>query len=91
VNSVANPSLVIKKLHDAFISATKSCAETELRSRRRTRLVALSGHGRRMTPLRSLFVVPTLTFERLFAFLVLGHAGGNCCGSKGRKFQSGKM
>ncbi len=26
-----------------------------------------------MTPLRSLFVVPTLTFERLFAFLVLGH------------------
>jgi hypothetical protein len=27
-------------------------------------------------------VVPTLTFERLFALLVLGHAGDSCCGSR---------
>ena len=25
-------------------------------------------------------VVPTLTFERLFAFLVLGHGRRHCCG-----------
>jgi hypothetical protein len=29
-----------------------------------------------------LCVVPTLTFERLFAFLVLGHGRGSCCGSR---------
>ena len=27
-------------------------------------------------------VVPTLTFERLSAFLVLGHGRNSCCGSK---------
>jgi hypothetical protein len=27
-------------------------------------------------------VVPTLSFERLFAFLVLGHGGASSCGSR---------
>ena len=29
-------------------------------------------------------VVPTLTYERLFAFLVLGHSRRSCCGSRSR-------
>jgi hypothetical protein len=31
-----------------------------------------------------LCVVPTLTFECLFAFLVVATDGGSCCGSGGR-------
>ena len=27
-------------------------------------------------------LVPTLTFDRLFAFLVLGTTGGSCCGAR---------